>query len=105
MQLYGLLKYLFDGRMKACQQRRMFPAIRRDLGKDVGAREAMREKAVEEHVQLRIRQALVLPILHAPRLASSPARDQLWFAASTAGSTGLAAADNCRVLGPHVRHL
>ena len=77
MQLHGLVKHLLDGRMKASEERRLFPAVDGDLGEHVGTRETVREQPVEEHVQLRIRQAPLEVIIHASRLTSSTARDQL----------------------------
>jgi len=64
--LHRLLVSLVDGRMKACEQWRLVPAVRRDLGKHVSVCEAMREQSVEKWVKFRVCEALRLPTIHAP---------------------------------------
>lgn len=75
--LRGFLITLLHRRMEARHQRRLFPAVRRDLGRNVSTGESIWEQADEERVQLRVREPRPFLAVHARRLSSSSVPDQV----------------------------
>jgi hypothetical protein len=64
MHQYTFLEHPLHRRMKARQQRRVFPSLWRDLRRDVGTGKASWEHPVEELVQLLVRQPRCFVIAH-----------------------------------------
>jgi hypothetical protein len=72
MNMHPLLEHLLDRRMKARQQQRLLPTLRRNLRQHVRPGETMREQSVKELLEFRVSQSFCPPVIHAEKVAVFP---------------------------------